>query len=89
MNVGNTFFEHPHWRRSALKSAGALQGGEFQGIFTTFNTINFQGGRKSGGACGTAASASLAPLHIIINLGSIFVPLMGSQMRFAPKKDGL
>ena len=44
MNVGNTFFEHPHWRRSALKSAGALQGGggEFQGIFTTFNTINFE-----------------------------------------------
>ena len=65
MNVGNTFFEHPHWRRSALKSAGALQGGggEFQGIFTTFNTINFRGGRKSGGA--PAATPSLAPMQII------------------------
>ena len=55
-----------HWRRSALNSAGALQsgGGEFRGIFTPFYTINFQGGRKSGGACATAASASLAPLYM-------------------------
>ena len=68
--------------------AGAENFGEFLGIFTPFCTIDFWGGHQSGGARATAASASLAPLHIIIYLGSIFVPLMGSQMRFAPKKDG-
>ena len=55
-----------HWCQSALNSAGALQGGggEFQGIFTPFYTINFRGGCKSGGARATVASASLAPLWI-------------------------
>ena len=44
--------------------AGTGNFGEFRGFFTPFYTINFQGGRKSGGACGTAASASLAPLYM-------------------------
>ena len=57
---------YDHWRQSALNSAGALQGGdgEFRGIFTPFYTI-FRGGRKSGGARATVASASLAPLVMI------------------------
>ena len=56
-----------HWRRSALNSAGALQGGggEFRGIFTKFYTINFRGERKSVGACAPAAPASSAPMCII------------------------
>ena len=53
-----------HWRQSPLNSAGALQDGEFWGIFAPFYTINFRGGHKSGGAHATAASASLAPLGI-------------------------
>ena len=56
---------HWHWRRSALKSAGALQGrsGEFRGIFTQFYTsINFRGGRKSGVA--PPEPPSSAPLCI-------------------------
>ena len=55
-----------HWRRSALNSSGALQGGagEFRGIFTPFYTINFWGGRKSGGARAPAAPASSAPMVI-------------------------
>ena len=59
-----------HWRQSSLNSAGALQGGdgEIRGIFTTFYTINFRGGHKSGGAHATAASASLAPLYIFVNI---------------------
>ena len=59
---------YPHWRQSALNSAGALQGGdrEFRGIFSPFYTINFRGGRKSGGARATVASPSLAPLEIQI-----------------------
>ena len=55
-----------HWRQSALNSAGAIHGGdgESRGIFTPFYTINFRGGRKSGGAHATVASPSLAPLHM-------------------------
>ena len=55
-----------HWRQCALNGAGALQGGdgEFRGIFTPFYTINFRGGRKSGGARATVASPSLAQLLI-------------------------
>ena len=58
--------QYTHWRQSALNSAGALQDGdrEFRGIFTPFYTINFRGGRKSGGAHATLASPSLAPLKI-------------------------
>ena len=41
-------------------------GREFRGIFTPFHTINFPGGRKSGGAHATVASPSLAPLEIQI-----------------------
>ena len=54
-----------HWRRSALNSAGVLQGrgGEFRGIFTSFYTINFRGGHKSGGACAPAAPPSSAPIE--------------------------
>ena len=57
---------HLHWRRSALNSAGALQGrsGEFRGIFTPFYTINFRGLYKSGGARAPAAPASSAPMCI-------------------------
>ena len=58
---------HEHWRRSALNSAGALQGGggEFRGIFTPFYTINFRGLCKSGGARAPAAPPSSAPMYII------------------------
>ena len=57
-----------HWRRSALNSAGALQGGggEFRGIFTPFYTINFRGLCKSGGARAPAAPPSSAPMLIYI-----------------------
>ena len=60
--------EYIHWRRSALNSAGALQGkgGEFRGIFTPFYTINFRGLCKSGGArAPPAAPPSSAPMLII------------------------
>ena len=55
-----------HWRRSALKSAGALQvrGREFRGIFTPFYTINFRGLCKTGGARAPAAPPSSAPMII-------------------------
>ena len=55
-----------HWRRSALNSAGALQGrsGEFRGIFTPFYAINFRGGRKSGGAHAPPEPPGSAPLVI-------------------------
>ena len=57
---------YEHWRRSALNSAGALQGGggEFRGIFTPFYTINFRGLCKSGGARAPAAPPSSAPMVI-------------------------
>ena len=57
-----------HWRRSALNSAGALQGGsgEFRGIFTPFYTITFRGLCKSGDARASAAPPSSAPMHILI-----------------------
>ena len=52
-----------HWRRSALNSAGALQGvgGEFRGIFTPFYTMNFRGLGKSA----PAAPPSLAPMNVL------------------------
>jgi len=61
---GNMF--NVHWRRSALNSAGALQGGggEFRGIFTPFYTINFRGLCKSGGARAPAAPPSSAPMSM-------------------------
>ena len=51
-----------HWRRSALSSAGALQGGGRE--FLTLYTINFRGLHKSGGACAPAAPPSSAPDYI-------------------------
>ena len=59
-------YSDAHWRRSALNSAGALQGkgGKFRGIFTPFYTINFWGGHKSGGARAPAAPPSSAPMEI-------------------------
>ena len=53
-------FDYGHWRRSALNSAGALQGGggEFRGIFIPFYTINFRGLCKSGVARAPAAPAA-------------------------------
>ena len=61
--LGNIYL-HNHWRRSALNSAGALQGGggEFRGIYTLFYTIKFRGGPKCGGARAPAAPASSAPM---------------------------
>ena len=58
---------HNHWRRSALNSAGALQGrgGEIWGIFTPFYTINFRGLCKNGGARAPAAPPSSAPMCIL------------------------
>ena len=58
------FSLYAHWRRSALNSAGALQGrgGEFWGIFTPFYTINFQGLCKSGGARAPVAPPSSVPM---------------------------
>ena len=53
---------YKHWRQSALNSAGALQGGEFQGIFTPFYTINFRGLCKSGGAHAPATPPSSTPM---------------------------
>ena len=52
-----------HWRQSAINSAGAVQGGG-RGIFTSFYTINFRGGCKSGGAHAPAAPPSSAPMSI-------------------------
>ena len=62
----STHIDDTHWRRSALNSAGALQGkgGEFRGIFTPFYTINFRGLSKSGGARAPAAPPSSAPMYI-------------------------
>ena len=62
----NSWEKYLHWRRSALNSAGALQGGGggFRGIFTPFYTINFRGLCKSGGARAPAAPPSSAPMHI-------------------------
>ena len=59
---------HNHWRRSALNSAGALQGGggELRAIYTLFYTIKFRGGPKSGGARAPDAPASSAPMYIYI-----------------------
>ena len=56
-----------HWRRSALNSAGALQGGggEFRGIFTPFYTMKFRGLCKTGGARAPAAPPSSAPMSIL------------------------
>ena len=66
----NDYFQkmYLHWRRSALNSAGALQGGggEFRGIFTPFYTINFRGLCKSGGARAPAAPPSSAPMSILV-----------------------
>ena len=77
-------WHHLVWRQSALNSAGALQGGdgEFRGIFTPFYTINFRGGLKSGGACATVASPSLAPLQIV-NLVHMYK--QKGKMEFTPK----
>ena len=60
------YFRHHHWRRSALNSAGALQGGggEFRGIFTPFYTTNFRGLCKTGGARAPAAPPSSAPMRM-------------------------
>ena len=64
-----------HWRRSALNSAGALQGGggEFRGIYTPFYTIKFRGGPKSGGACAPAAPASSAPMIIYVRQAYLYL----------------
>ena len=62
----STHIDDTHWRRSALNSAGALQGGggEFRVIFTPFYTINFRGLCKTGGARAPAAPPSSAPMVI-------------------------
>ena len=67
---------YEHWRRSALNSAGALQGGggEFRGIFTPFYTINFRGLCKSGGAHAPAAPPSSVPMLIHYKNVSFRVP---------------
>ena len=64
MGIFNSYL---HWRRSALNSAGALQGGggKFRGIFTPFYTINFRGLCKRGGARAPAAPPSSAPMNIV------------------------
>ena len=64
-----------HWRRSALNSAGALQGGggEFRGIYNLFYTIKFRGGPKSGGARAPAAPASSAPMAIYICMNYVLL----------------
>ena len=64
-----------HWRRSALNSAGALQGGggEFRGFaLKTYSkhtkyAQNFGAGRKSTGARAPVAPASSAPLQILLH----------------------
>ena len=71
-----------HWRRSALNSAGALQGrdGEFRGIFTPFYTINFRGGHKNGGACAPVAPPSLAPMYILKTYCTINITCLGPKL---------
>ena len=63
-------FMYLHWRRSALNSAGALQGGsgEFRGIFTPFYAVNFRGLCKSGGARAPAAPPSSAPMYTYVEI---------------------
>ena len=59
-DAGFIYEVYPHWRRSALNSAGALR--EFRGIFTpktylcTFYTINFGAGSKKWGCTCTCCT---------------------------------
>ena len=76
--------QYTHWRRSALNSAGALQGGggEFRGIFTPFYTINFWGLCNSGGAHAPAAPPSSAPM----NVNKPFINFASNQTCCCPNK---
>ena len=56
----------PNFPSKCFATSSKGEDGEFRGIFTPFHTINFPGGRKSGGARATVASPSLAPLEIQI-----------------------
>ena len=68
---------HIYWRRSALNSAGALQGisGNFhpKNLHCTFYTINPRGGQKSRGAHAPLEPPRTAPLIIIVQV-HILIP---------------